>query len=166
MSSLRKPAQLIAPESARLLREARRAKRMGFDRAAEELAMQGFAQKGTEPSIWKSGQRQDMADLKQSLENTEIQKAQENDKQQLAGRIMFADELKKKAAQGDQDTWDYAKQESSKYGVTPSALASFFQRNKMAYNPSKAVRPEVLAAQGLVNAIDLPGGRTEIKKQS
>ena len=135
--SLFRSARPIAPESARLFREARSAKRKGFDKVAEELAAQGFAQKSMEPSIWKSGERQAMADLKQSLANTEIQKAQENDKQQLAGRIMFADELKKKAAQGDQDTWDYAKQESSKYGVTPSALASFFQRNKMAYNPSK-----------------------------
>lgn len=160
MSSLSKPATPIAPESARLLREARRAKRMGFERTAEELAMQGFAQKGMEPNIWRSGERQAMADLRTGLQNAEIQKNKENDAQQLAGRITLADQIKQKAASGDEDTFDFASQEAPKYGVSPGALASFFQRNKLQYGRPTAKVESVTGPQGaggLKRAIDLPG---------
>ena len=162
MSSLSKPATPIAPESARLLREARRAKRMGFERTAEELAMQGFAQKGMEPNIWRSGQRQAMADLKQGLAQAEIKKNQENTAEQLAGRQFLADQIKQKAASGDEDTFDFASQEAPKYGVSPGALASFFQRNKLKYGrPTAKVEGAsgVQGAGGVKKAIDLPGGR-------
>jgi hypothetical protein len=133
MSLLRKASTPIAPESARLLREARRARRQGFSKVADELAMQSFEQKSKEPTIWRSGERQAMADLKQGLAQAEFKKAQENATQQIAGRQVLADQIKQKAARGDEDTFDYASQEAPKYGVTAGALADFFQRNKLNY---------------------------------
>jgi hypothetical protein len=164
MSLLRKPAQLIAPESARLLREARRARRQGFSKVADELAMQSFEQKSKEPTIWRSGERQAMADLKQGLAQAEFKKAQENATQQIAGRQVLADQIKQKAARGDEDTFDYASQEAPKYGVTAGALADFFQRNKLNYGrPTAKVEGAsgVQGAGGLKRAIDLPGAKRQ-----
>lgn len=137
MSLLSKPARPIAPESARLLREAMRARRKGFRNVADELAARSFATKLNEPTIWRKEDREAMADLKTSLTNVEAQKNQENTEQQIADRIAFADELKQKAAQGEENVYDYAKQEAPKYGVSVGALANFFQRNKMPYKTSK-----------------------------
>ena len=131
MSLLSKPATPIAPESARLLREARRARRQGFSKVAEELAMQGLAQKLKEPNIWRDGQRQAMADLKEGLAQAEINKAREAASQQVAGRKAFADDIKDKAKRGDEDTYDWASQESGKYGVNAGQLANFFDRNNL-----------------------------------
>jgi len=158
MSLLRKASTPIAPESARLLREARRARRQGFSKVADALAMQSFEQKSKEPTIWRSGERQAMADLKQGLAQAEFKKAQEIATQQIAGRQVLADQIKQKAARGDEDTFDYASQEAPKYGVTAGALADFFQRNKLNYGRPTA---KVEGASGVQGAYYLAGAKRQ-----
>ena len=89
-----------------------------------------------------------MADLKQGLAQAEFKKAQENAAQQIAGRQVLADQIKQKAARGDEDTFDYASQEAPKYGVSAGALANFFQRNKLNYGRPTAKVEGASGVQG------------------
>lgn len=159
MSLLRKASTPIAPESARLLREAMRARRKGFSQVANELAMRSFEQKGMEPTIWKSGERQAMADLKTSLANAEIQKSQEAAQMQNEGRKSFANQIKKTAKENPEEAYGIAQQEAPKYGVTSSQLANFFERNKLPvklnlYRPDEVKKTEskVQGASGIQGA--------------
>lgn len=130
--SLSDPPRLIAPESRRLLREARRAKRMGFDKTAEQLASASFSKKMSEPTIGSADDNIKMARLKTGLEQTELQRKQKEQEQQQVGQNYFANEIKDRFKKdGGLATYDWAKNEASKYGVGNSALASFFDRNKM-----------------------------------
>ena len=108
-----------------------RARRKGFVQVANELAMRSFDQKLKEPNIWRDGERQAMADLKEGLAQAEINKAQKAASQQVAGRRAFAEDIKNKAKRGDEDTYEWASQESGKYGVNAGQLANFFERNKL-----------------------------------
>lgn len=130
------PGRPIAPESARLLREARRAQRKGFNRAAEELALQGYAAKLGEPTIGKAEDRMQMQDLKEKLSSQRLAAGQAEAQQQMAGRRAFAEQIKGMAASNPEEAYGFASQEAPKYGVTPSALASFFERNKLPVKPA------------------------------
>lgn len=134
MPPLSEPSRLIAPESRRLLREARRAKRMGFDRTADELAAASFRQKMTEPTISRYDDRMAMAKIKEAAAEQEVRSAQDAAAQQLAGRKAFASGIKEAAKeQGGDEAYNWARQEAPKYGVTAAALANFFERNKIKY---------------------------------
>lgn len=131
MSLLSKPARPIASESARLLREARRAKRLGYRNVAEKLAEQSFAVKGMEPSVWKSEDREAVEDIREKAAEEEVAAAQRATQEQKAGRRAFANQILKSAKENPDETYEIAKQEAPKYGVSPSALANFFERNKL-----------------------------------
>jgi hypothetical protein len=131
MSLLRKPARPVAPESARLLREARRARRLGYRNVAEKLAEQSFAVKGTEPTIWRSEDREAVANIREQAAEEEVAAAQRAAQQQKSGRKAFANQILKGSKENPDETYEIAKQEAPKYGVSPSALASFFERNKL-----------------------------------
>ena len=131
MSLLSKPARPIASESARLLREARRARRLGYRNVAEKLAEQSFAVKGTEPTIWRSEDREAVADIREQAAEEEVAAAQRAAQQQKSGRKAFANQILKSSKENPDETYEIAKQEAPKYGVSASALASFFERNKL-----------------------------------
>ena len=158
MSALSKPARPIASESVRLLREAKRARRMGFRDVANKLAEASFIQKGNEPSIGRSEDRNVLADIREAAAEAEVQAAQAAEAQQLAGRKAFASGIKEAAKeQGGDEAYNWARQEAPKYGVTAGALANFFERNKIKYKRT----PETPVITGeMKRAIDLPGGRT------
>ena len=157
MSALSKPARPIASESVRLLREAKRARRMGFRDVANKLAEASFIQKGTEPSIGRAESRDKFADIKEAAAEAEVQAAQDAEAQQLAGRKTFASGITEAAKeQGGDEAYNWARQEAPKYGVTAGALANFFERNKIKYKRT----PETPVITGEIKrAIDLPGAR-------
>lgn len=157
MSALSKPARPIASESVRLLREAKRARRMGFRDVANKLAEASFIQKGNEPSIGRAESRDKFADIKEAAAEADVQAAQAAEAQQLAGRKAFASGIKEAAKeQGGDEAYNWARQEAPKYGVTAGALANFFERNKIKYKRT----PETPVITGeLKRAIDLPGAR-------
>jgi hypothetical protein len=160
MSLLSKSARPVAPESARLLREARRARRMGYRDVANKLAEASFIQKGTEPSIGRSEDRNAFADIKEAAAEEEVRAAQDAAAQQFAGRKTFAKGIKEAAEeQGGDDAYNWARQEAPKYGVTAGALANFFERNKIKYKRT-AETPVTVVTGEMKRAIDLPGGRT------
>lgn len=157
MSALSKPARPIASESVRLLREAKRARRMGFRDVANKLAEASFIQKGNEPSIGRSEDRNVLADIREAAAEQEVRSAQDAAAEQLAGRKTFASGIKEAAKeQGGDEAYNWARQEAPKYGVTAAALANFFERNKIKYKRT----PETPVITGEIKrAIDLPGAR-------
>lgn len=108
---------------------------MGFKQAANDLASASFAQKLNEPSIGRAEDRLAMQRTQDKLQEVQVEQRKQDAQQQTAGRVGFANELMQKVAAGkDENIYGYAKQEAPKYGVTPSALSSFFNRNKLPFN--------------------------------
>lgn len=141
------------------MREARRARRMGFDKVAEELAGASVTQKLTEPNIMRAEDRVAMQDIQAGAQEAAVAKRQEDAQQQLAGRVGFASELKQRAAGNDENLFGYAKMEAPKYGVTPSALASFFERNKLPFNSTTEQK-------GIAPAANVAGSPADKDKQN
>jgi hypothetical protein len=133
---------------------------MGYRDVANKLAEASFIQKGTEPSIGRSEDRNAMADIREAAAEAEVQAAQDAEAQQRAGRKTFASGIKEAAEeQGGDDAYNWARQEAPKYGVTAGALANFFERNKIKYKRT-AETPVTVVTGEMKRAIDLPGGRT------
>jgi len=133
MSSMRKSSGLIAPESRRLLREARRMKRRGFNAAAEQLASASAAQKMNEPTIGNSQERIAARDISSRLEQAAIRAGQAEAKQATQGRIGFAESIEERKNDPGVNIFEKAQAEASKFGVTPAQLTSFFKRRGIGF---------------------------------
>lgn len=135
MSPLRQPPQLIAPESRRLLREARRMKKEGFGRAAEELAMASSGQKSLEPTIGSSEERTFTSQLMPQLEEAKIQAQSLAGKEALQGKIGFASSLEERAKtlKPGENLYEKAMTEAPKFGVNPAQLTNFFKKKNLGF---------------------------------
>jgi hypothetical protein len=143
---LSQPARSIAPESRRLLREARRMKKEGFGRTAEELAMASSAQKSLEPTITSSENMAYAEQLGSSLQNAEIVQQKKDQASMLQNRINFAKSILDRA--NDPENYAKSKDESSQFGVTPAQLANFFRKNKLNYGNVNAAPKKYSGVQG------------------
>lgn len=147
---LNQPARSIAPESRRLLREARRMKKEGFGRTAEELAMASSGQKSLEPTITSSENMAFTEQLGSSLQEAQIAQ-QKKDQQSLGqGRINFAQSIEERAknlAPGE-NLYEKSLAEAPKFGVNPMELANFFKKKNLSYGST----PRVQGASGVQGA--------------
>ena len=125
----------IAPESRRLLREARRMQRAGFDKAAEQVALASSEQKMKEPSIGSAERRIYTRDLGTQLEQAKVQANQDAAKEALQGRIGFAQSIEERAktAQPGENIYEKTLAEAPKFGVTPAQLTGFFKRKGLGF---------------------------------
>jgi hypothetical protein len=135
MSLMSQSSGPIAPESRRLLREARRMKRAGFDKAAEQIALAASEQKLKEPSIGSAEQRIFARNLAPQLEQARIQASQAESEKGLEGRIGFAESIEKRAAdlQPGENLYEKTLAEAPKFGVTPAELTGFFKRRGLSF---------------------------------
>jgi len=125
----------IAPESRRLLREARRMKRAGFEGAAGALATASAKQKLEEPTLGSAEQRLFARSIGAQLEQAKIQADQATSKEALQGRIGFASSIEERAKnlQPGENLYEKTLAEAPKFGVNPTELTSFFKRKGLSF---------------------------------
>ena len=135
MSPLRQAPQLIAPESRRLLREARRLKREGFGEAASEMASASAKQKYSEPTIGSSEDRTFTNQLLPQLEESRIRAESAAGKEALQGKIGFAESLteRSKTLKPGENLYEKALSEAPKFGVNPAQLTNFFKKKNLGF---------------------------------
>lgn len=135
MSLMSQSTGPIAPESRRLLREARRMQRGGFTQAAGALAGASAEQKLKEPSIGSSKDRLYARQLGSALQGSQM--AQEGKDQQAAleGRIGFAQSIleRSKEPMPGENLYEKTLAEAPKFGVSPAQLVGFFKRKGISY---------------------------------
>lgn len=135
MSLMSQSSGPIAPESRRLLREARRMQRAGFKEAAGALAGASAEQKLKEPNIASSENRMYARQLESALQGSQM--AQENKDQQagLEGRIGYAQSILERAKNPTpgENLYEKTLTEAPKFGVSPAQLAGFFKRKGLSY---------------------------------
>jgi hypothetical protein len=147
---LSQPARSIAPESRRLLREARRMKKEGFGRTAEELAMASSAQKSLEPSITSSENMAFAEKLGSSLQDVELAQQKKDQASMLQGRVNFAQSIEDRAKNltPGENLYEKSLAEAPKFGVNPADLANFFKKKNLSYGST----PRVQGASGIQGA--------------
>jgi len=135
MSLMSKSTGPIAPESRRLLREARRMQRAGFKEAAGALAGASAEQKLKEPSIASSEDRLYIRALEEGLENSKIAQERKDQQSGLEGRIGYAQSILERSKENTpgENLYEKALAEAPKFGVTPVQLAGFFKRKGISY---------------------------------
>jgi len=129
------PTGLIAPESRRLLREARRMKREGFGQAASDLASASAQQKTMEPTISTFDDRNAARNISAQLQQADVQSRQAAGQEALQGRIGFAGSIEERAKnlQPGENLYEKTLTEAPKFGVTPSQLTSFFKKKNLSF---------------------------------
>jgi len=125
----------IAPESRRLLREARRMQRGGFTQAAGALAGASAEQKLKEPSIGYSKDRLYARQLESDLQGSQMAQEGRDQKAVLEGRIGFAQSIleRSKEPTSGENLYEKTLAEAPKFGVSHAQLAGFFKRKGISY---------------------------------
>lgn len=134
--SLSDKARPIAPESSRLLREARRLRKQGYGKASEEMQMAGIQMKLAEgPGIKSAEDKVSAQKLSEQMDQSKFQAAQGAGKEALQGRIGFAQSIEERAktAQPGENIYEKAQAEAPKFGVTPAQLTGFFKRKGLSF---------------------------------
>lgn len=134
--SLSDKARLIAPESSRLLREARRLRKQGYGKASEEMQMAGTQMKLGEGGGIKSAEDKVATQkLSEQMDQAKFQAAQGAGKEALQGRIGFAQSIEERAktAQPGENIYEKAQAEAPKFGVKPAELTGFFKRKGLGF---------------------------------
>lgn len=147
---LSQPARSIAPESRRLLREARRMKKEGFGEAASKLAVASAGEKSLEPTITSSENMAFTEQLGSSLQDAELAQQKKDQASALQGRINFAQSIEdrsKNLAPGE-NLYEKSLAEAPKFGVNPADLANFFKKKNLSYGSM----PRVQGASGVQGA--------------
>lgn len=121
----------ISTESGALMRDARRLRRLGFGRAAEQAAAQSVATKQQERAFGNIGGARKLREFQAGLARTEAQAAEKLGQEQLAGRQAFAQELRGMAKAEPSKAYTYAQEQAGKYGLSQSQIASFFGRERL-----------------------------------
>lgn len=123
----------IAPESRRLLREARRMKKEGFREAAGQLATASAAQKLKEPGIGSSEQRIAARNITSQLEQAGIRATEADREAGIQGRIGFAKSIEERNMEPGENIFEKSLAEAPKFGVTPAQLTGFFKRKGISF---------------------------------
>lgn len=134
--SLSDKARLIAPESSRLLREARRLRKQGYGKASEEMMMAGTQMKLGEGGGIKSAEDKVATQkLSEQMDQAKIRSVNEAGQGALQGRIGFAQSIEERAKtmQPGENIYEKAQAEAPKFGVTPAQLTGFFKRKGLSF---------------------------------
>lgn len=126
----------IGSESGAMLRDARKLRRMGFGRAAEQAAAGAIAMRQQERAFGNIGGARKMREFQAGLARAEGTAAGKLGQEQLAGRQAFAGEIRDIAKTDKAAARTYAEENAPKYGVSQSQLATFFGRERLSAPPT------------------------------